>query len=163
MENFKTIETQEELNAVIGDRVAKARASERKAVEEELGKKYADYETIKAQLTEKEDRITELGNQLEQAKTAGSTNDQAIKELQAKVHKYESDSVKTRIAQEFGLDSNLANRLTGETEEEIRQDAQTLKDIVGTRMRRVEFRSEQPGEDDTREALRKMLQTMKED
>ncbi len=160
---FKTIETQEELNAIIGDRVAKARASERKAVEEELETKYADYDSIKSQLAEKESRITELGNQLDQAKNAGSTNTKTIEELQAKVHKYESDSVKTRIAQEYGLDSGLANRLTGETEEEIRKDAQNLKEIVGTRMRRVEFHSENQSDNDTRAALKSMLQNMKEE
>lgn len=160
---FKTIETQEELNAIIGDRVAKARASERKAVEEEFGAKYADYDSIKSQLAEKESRITELGNRLDQAKNAGSTNTKTIEELQAKVHKYESDSVKTRIAQEYGLDSGLANRLTGETEEEIRKDAQNLKEIVGTRMRRVEFHSENQSDNDTRAALKSMLQNMKEE
>lgn len=163
MEEFKEIKTQEELNAIIGERVAKARASERRAVEEEFGAKYADYDSIKNQLAEKESKIAELGNQLNQAKDAGSTNDETIKELQAKVQRYESDSVKTRIAQEFGLDSSLANRLTGDTEEEIREDAQNLKNIVGTRMRRVEFHSEDSAEDNTRAALKSMLQNMKED
>ena len=160
---FKTIETQEELNAIIGDRVAKARASERKAVEEELETKYADYDSIKSQLAEKESRITELGNQLDQAKNAGSTNTKTIEELQAKVQKYESDSVKTRIAQEFGLDTSLANRLTGATEEEIREDAKKLKDIVGNRMRHIEFKPESSEQNETRAALKSMLQSMKEE
>ncbi len=163
MEDFKVIETQEQLNAIIGDRVTKARASERKAVEDEFSQKYADYDSIKNKLEEKENRIKELGNQLEKAKNAGSTNDQTIKELQAKVQKYESDSVKTRIAQEYGLDASLANRLTGTTEEEIREDAKQLKDIVGTRMRHIEFRPEGTEENETRAALKAMLQNMKED
>ena len=78
MEAFKPITTQEELNAVIGDRVTKARASERKTVEEEFTQKYADYDSIKNTLTEKENRITELGKELEKAKSTGSTNDQTI-------------------------------------------------------------------------------------
>ena len=162
MEAFKPITTQEELNAVIGDRVTKARASERKTVEEEFTQKYADYDSIKNTLTEKENRITELGKELEQAKNAGSTNDKTIKELQEKVQKYESDSVKTRIAQEFGLDASLANRLTGETEEDIRKDAEALKSIVGsTSVQRINFSPESTAKEEENAALKNMLQAMK--
>ena len=162
MEEFKPITTQEELNAVIGDRVTKARASERKTVEEEFTQKYADYDSIKNTLTEKENRITELGKELEQAKNAGSTNDEKIKELQAKVQKYESDSVKTRIAQELGLDAGLANRLTGETEEDIRKDAEALKGIVGnTSVQRINYNPESTAKDEENAALKNMLQAMK--
>lgn len=162
MEEFKPITTQEELNAVIGDRVTKARASERKTVEEEFTQKYADYDSIKSKLAEKENRITELGKELEQAKNAGSTNDEKIKELQAKVQKYESDSVKTRIAQELGLDAGLANRLTGETEEDIRKDAEALKGIVGsTSVQRINYNPESTAKDEENAALKNMLQAMK--
>lgn len=168
MEEFKPITTQEELNAVIGDRVAKARASERKTVEEEFTQKYADYDSIKSTLTEKENRITELGKELEQAKNAGSTNDRTIKELQEKVQKYESDSVKTRIAQELGLDVGLANRLTGETEEDIRKDAEALKGIVGsTSVQRINYnpestaKEEKNAKEEENAALKNMLQAMK--
>ena len=162
MEAFKPITTQEELNAVIGDRVTKAIASERKTVEEEFTQKYADYDSIKNTLIEKENRITELGKELEQAKNAGSTNEEKIKELQAKVQKYESDSVKTRIAQEFGLDAGLANRLTGETEEDIRKDAEALKGIVGsTSVHRINYNPESTAKDEENAALKNMLQAMK--
>lgn len=162
MEEFKPITTQEELNAVIGDRVTKARASERKTVEEEFTQKYADYDSIKNKLTEKEKRITKLGNELEQAKNTESTNDQTIKELQKKVQKYESDSVKTRIAQEFGLEVSLANRLTGETEEDIRKDAEALKSIVGsTSVQRINFSPESTAKEEENAALKNMLQAMK--
>lgn len=162
MEEFKPITTQEELNAVIGGRVTKARASERKTVEEEFTQKYADYDSIKSTLAEKENRITELGKELDKAKSTGSTNDKTIKELQAKVQKYESDSVKTRIAQELGLDAGLANRLTGETEEDIRKDAEALKGIVGsTSVQRINYNPESTAKDEENAALKNMLQAMK--
>ena len=100
--------------------------------------------------------------ELEQAKNAGSTNDKTIKELQEKVQKYESDSVKTRIAQEFGLDASLANRLTGETEEDIRKDAEALKSIVGsTSVQRINFSPESTAKEEENAALKNMLQAMK--
>ena len=55
-------------------------------------------------------------------------------------------------------DTKMVHRST-----EIRKDAQNLKEIVGTRMRRVEFHSENQSDNDTRAALKSMLQNMKEE
>lgn len=48
------------------------------------------------------------------------------KEYEEKIAKYESDSVKTRIANEMGLPSSIASRLKGSNEEEIRKDAESF-------------------------------------
>ena len=48
------------------------------------------------------------------------------KEYEGKIAKYESDSVKTRIANEMGLPSSIASRLKGSNEEEIRKDAESF-------------------------------------
>lgn len=116
MSDFKVIETQEQLDAIIKDRIARAEA---KAVE-----KYADYDKLKADAADKDKQIAALSTKLEEQNGKTSEYDKQIADLTAKVKEYEASSVKTRIAHEVGLPYELANRLRGETEDEIRADAQ---------------------------------------
>lgn len=160
--SFEVIETQEQLDKIIGDRIARAKEAAKKEAEADLGEKYKGYDDMKKELEEKSSRIDELGKALEKAKNDGSGYSTQLEELQKKVQKYETDSVKTRIARELGIDTSLANRLTGETEEEIKADAKALKDIIGsTSVKRVPYDPETPAEDDKEAALKKMLQNMK--
>ena len=78
------------------------------------------------------------------------------------MQKYEADSVKTRIARECGLSVELANRLSGDTEEDIKQDAEALKAVVGNvTVQRTQFSSGDGDKDDTKAALKSMLQNLK--
>ena len=78
------------------------------------------------------------------------------------MQKYEADSVKTRIARECGLSVELANRLSGDTEEDIKKDAEALKSVVGNvTVQRTQFSSDDGDKDDTKAALNSMLQAMK--
>lgn len=159
MSEFKAIETQEQLDAIIKERIARAQETTKKEIEE----KYSDYESIKKQLSEKDTQLTELGNQLTEAKNKEDGINTKMQELQTKVQKYESDSAKTRIAQEFGIDSQLANRISGENEEEMRADAKRLKEIIGdTRWRKAPLKSNEPEkEDEKAAAYKKMLTEIK--
>ena len=118
MSDFKVIETQEQLDAIIKDRISRAEA---KAAE-----KYADYDDIKAKSADKDKQIAALSSKLDEQKTKYDEYDKQIADLNAKIKDYEAGAVKTRIAHEVGLPYELANRLRGETEEEIRADAQEL-------------------------------------
>lgn len=156
--SFEVIETQEQLDKVIGTRIAKAKES----AKAELQSKLDELDTLTTKLEEKESKITSLTDELETAKAAKTANEAKIADLTAKVQKYEADSVKTRIAQEFGLDAGLANRLTGETEEDIRKDAEALKGIVGsTSVQRINYNPESTAKDEENAALKNMLQAMK--
>lgn len=156
--SFEVIETQEQLDKVIGARIAKAK----EAAKAELQSKLDELDTLTTKLEEKESKITSLTDELETAKAAKTANEAKIADLTAKVQKYEADSVKTRIAQEFGLDVGLANRLTGETEEDIRKDAEALKGIVGsTSVQRINYNPESTAKDEENAALKNMLQAMK--
>lgn len=156
--SFEVIETQEQLDKVIGARIAKAK----EAAKAELQSKLDELDTLTTKLEEKESKITSLTDELETAKAAKTANEAKIADLTAKVQKYEADSVKTRIAQEFGLDAGLANRLTGETEEDIRKDAEVLKGIVGsTSVQRINYNPESTAKDEENAALKNMLQAMK--
>ena len=120
-DEFKVIETQEQLNAIIVERL--------KDEQKRMEKKYSGYLSPE----EVDSRIAELGKSLDDANEKAKVDAESIASLEAKVKGYETASVKSRIAHEVGIPYELANRLNGETEEEIRKDAEALKPHVTKR------------------------------
>lgn len=121
---FTVIETQEQLDQVIGDRIKRAEA---KAAE-----KYADYESLKTQNASYATQISQLNEQLQKQTETITGNKTTIEDLTNKVHKYETDSVKTAVALEMGLPYQMAGRLAGNNEEEIRADAEAMAKLIGS-------------------------------
>lgn len=107
-DDFKVIETQEQLNAIIGERLSRV---EKKYSEETAGLR-KEIDTLTAKGKEDATKIADL----EKSKS----------EFEAKVKEYETASVKTRIAKEFNLPDAFASRLQGATEEELKKDAEAL-------------------------------------
>ena len=147
MSDFKPIETQEELDAIILKRVEQAKRS----VRQELEEQYAGYDELKA-------KAEGLEKELE-------TNKQRVAELEPleeKVRTYETDSVKTRIALEEGLPYSFASRLNGDTEEAIREDAKSISKVFGAQNRAPLGGAEQVlTKEGTRDAaLRQMAQDL---
>ena len=119
MGEFTPINTQEELDKVLASRLQRERDTVTRS--------------FQTQITERDEKITgfestiaDLNKQIETL--SGQTG--RITELEAKVREYETASVKTRIAHEEGLPYELHSRLTGETEDEIRKDAQSLAKLM---------------------------------
>lgn len=123
MADFKVIETQEQLDQVIADRIRRAEA---KAAE-----KYADYETLKQQNTDYAAQVAQLNEQLQQQTETINGHQAIVDGLNQKVQTYETASVKTKIALELGLPYQMADRLAGTDEETIRADAQAIKALIG--------------------------------
>lgn len=159
MSEFKVIETQEELDRIIGERVARAE----KKGEEKAAEKYADYDDIKKQLEEQVSKIEELNSQLTAQTEHATTNAQELEDLKAKVHKYETDSVRTRVAHEEGLPFELAARLSGEDEEAIRADAKALAELVRKNKPVAPLGGQEPiaKGDERTSAFREMLSDLK--
>lgn len=128
MADFTPITTQEEFDAAIKDRLTRDREAQAKKAAE----KYGDYEDLKAKNADYEKQIATYTEQLKEVEA----KDKKITELENSVKKYETSALKTRIAQETGLDYSLATRLSGETEDDIRADAKSLSDTIG-KMRNV--------------------------
>ena len=122
MSDFKVIETQDQLDEIIKDRIARAEAK--------ASEKYADYESIKAQLSEKDEQITALSSKIEENGKVKSEYENQIADLSAKIKEYEAGAVKTRIAHEVGLPYELATRLKGDNEEAIRADAKSMAKLI---------------------------------
>ena len=129
MSEFTPIETQEQLDKVVGDRIRRAEA---KAAE-----KFGDYEAIKA-------KNAEYAQQVAQLQETISKNTASLEDLTKKVQSYETASVKTKVALEIGLPYQMAGRLSGTTEEEIRADAKSMMDLIGTQTPRAPLGSGEP-------------------
>ena len=124
-DEFKVIETQEQLDEVIKDRLAR---SEKKWQEKYAG--YLSPEEVETRTQDLQKQIDELGNSLNGATEKAKADAEIIAGLEAKTKSYETASVKSRIAHEVGIPFELANKLSGETEEDIRKDAEALKPYV---------------------------------
>lgn len=124
MSDFVKIETQEEFDKRIADRIQR----ERKSVEE----KYADYEKIKKEHDSFMTQIDDLNKLVSESKTKAEESAKTINELSSKCKAYETSSVKMRTALDVGLPYQMAERLSGETEEDIRKDAESLKEMMGS-------------------------------
>lgn len=116
---FKPIETQEELNNIIKDRLKRERESTEKRFEGYISPE----EHAKA--------IAEANKSFDDYKKAHEGDEATIKDLTAKNKAYETASLKSRIAHEVGLSYEWIGRISGDDEKSIRADAESLKKLVG--------------------------------
>lgn len=125
------ITTQEQLDAALTERVTSA-VQKRLAQAERKYEAYTSPDDLKV-LQEKYDKqIADLNTALTDANEKAKRYDADIADRDAKIKGYETASVKTRIAHEAGLPYELHSRLTGETEDEIRKDAESLAKLMKT-------------------------------
>ena len=118
MAEFKPIETQEAFDEAIKERIARERD------------KYKDYEEIKKLNEELSSQVQAVKEKLQESGNSGKEYEKQIEELNARVKGYETDSAKTRIALEMGIPFEMGSRLHGDTEEEIRKDAEAIKSML---------------------------------
>lgn len=115
MSEFKVIETQEELDKIIAERLKR----ERSKAEDEFKEKLKAYET---QIQELKSENAEVKANLEKA----SEKDTEIEKLQGQIKGYERSEMQRKIALENKIPYNLAGRIQGDTEEEMLEDAKNL-------------------------------------
>ena len=121
---FKTIETQEQLNAIISERLSRA---------EEKYEGYTSPEDVQKIKDGYDQQIKALNDSMDAQKKKYSDYDNQLAEKDKQIRAYETASVKTRIAHDAGLPYEMASRLSGETEEEIKEDAESLARLIGNR------------------------------
>jgi len=125
-EEFKAIETQEQLNNIIEERLKRDRESRSKAYEG-----YLSPEEVEKLKKGYENTITGLNKQIEDSSETYKNYDTEIANRDAKIKEYETASVKSRIAHETGLPYDAIAFLQGEDEESIKKSAESLKGLVG--------------------------------
>lgn len=118
MSEFKTIETQEELDGIVEARLKR------------LKEQYADYEDIKKSKQGLETQINELQQAIESSKTSSEEYQKQISDLTAKVGDYETSNLRTQIGLQHGLPLDLVDRLKGDDAESLKADAERLAGIV---------------------------------
>ena len=148
MSEFKPIETQEALDAILKDRLDR----QKKSVTDEIKKQYEGW--ISPEDAKKSaDEIAALTGKL-------SDSEKTIADLTAKNSAYEISSVKMKVAHETGLPYELAERLSGSTEDEIRKDAETLSQFTSQAQATPSFTSEPPVGNSTDAAYRALAQSL---
>lgn len=115
MSEFKVIETQEELDKIIVERLKRERSKLEEDFKEQL-KAYKD------QIEELKSENAEVKANLEKA----SEKDTEIEKLQGQIKGYEKSEMQRKIALENKIPYNLAGRIQGDTEEEMLEDAKNL-------------------------------------
>lgn len=115
MSEFKVIETQEELDRIIGERLKR----ERKQVEDEFSEKISALEKENACIKSEN---TEVKSNLEKA----AEKDTEIEKLQGQIKEYEKSEMQRKIALAHNIPYNLAERIHGDTEDEMTEDAKAL-------------------------------------
>lgn len=151
---FEPIETQEAFDAAIKSRIER----NTKSVTDEVTKKYEGY--ISPEDASKQ--TAELNKQIKDLTAKLGERDSSIADLTAKNKAYETASVKTRIAREYNIPYELADRLSGETEEDIKKDAEKLSAFVGRKKTAPLFDLDTgSGKDDS--AYKNLLKSIRKD
>ena len=146
MSEFKVIETQEQLDAVLGDRLRREREASEKKYEA-----FTSPEDLQALKDSYEHQISEMQAE---AKKALEEKDAQIAEGQ----KYKTDLEKTRICLKAGLHVEYADRLRGESADEWQKDAELLAKDFATAHQVAPLGSNEPQMTETHTAK----QTFKE-
>src|SRR5690606_38918564 len=99
----------------------------------EYGKSINSYKEKIEELEGLSEKVHNYEQQLKELQNTLKTKEQElaqIEELQGKVKSYEIKDLKTRIALQAGIPFELADKLSGETEEEIKADAEKLAGFI---------------------------------
>lgn len=118
MTEFKVIETQEQLDAIIKSRLDREKA------------KYSDYDTLTEKIKKLEAENSNLKQTITDKETSESTTASRIADLEKDVTTWKQKSLKQQIAMKNGLPFDLADRLQGDSEESLNEDAERLASLV---------------------------------
>lgn len=152
MSDFKVIETQEDFDAAIQKRL------ERK--EKEVAENFKDYlspDKVEALKADYEKKLADANKIVEEATSKLNEHDKIVSELTDRATKAETSLLKAKIAHENGVPYELANRLVGSTEEELKKDAETLSGFMKTSTAPPFRTNETPKGNDKTAALSQML------
>ncbi len=136
---FEPIQTQEALDEIIKEKVAEATSP------------FKDYEDLKLQNKSLNDQLVDQGRLQETISTLTKERDE-----------FKKQALKSRISQEFGLPKQLAERLKGENEEELKADAEALSELYNSIKPNAPRKDNEPKELESNEdaAYKKLLKDL---
>ena len=149
MSDFKIIETQEELDAVIKARLSRER------------EKYADHEDLKKQLADFEAKELTYQNTINDLKTRETELTSQVDSLNGDLTQTRLQTAKQRIATEYGLPLDFADRLQGDDEEGFKADAEQLAIHFAQKQPTPPMKSNEPVISDSKDlTMKKFVQQL---
>lgn len=119
MSEFKTIETQEELDAIIKERLSRAdKTHEARIAELETRNKELEADNVAFKTT------------IAEASESSKNWEQEKADYQKQIDTYKTAQLKQSIALKAGLPLDLADRLTGDDEETLKADAERFSSFI---------------------------------
>lgn len=125
MSEFKTIETQEEFDKMIQKRLEQK--------EREVSERFKDYlspEEVAKIKSELEGKIKTANDSLKLERDKSIEHSKVVSELEQRAKNAETKWLKGKVAMEKGIPFELADRLIGETEEELLKDAESVSSLL---------------------------------
>lgn len=141
---FKPIETQEQLDGIIKDRLARA--------EKQAAKQYEGYtspDDLKALKDSHKKELEDLTNKFTAELDKFKDVETQLKEKDDKIHQYEVSSVKNSVAREFDLPFEAIEFLQGEDEKTIKESAEKLKSMTGAKNVVAPVKDREESQEDT--------------
>lgn len=151
MSEFKPITTQEEFDNAIKERLSREKS------------KYSDYDQLKSRVTELEKENVGLKSTIEANRQSKADADKQLEEMQNQISNYETASLRTRVALQYGLPYDLADRLQGTDEDSFKKDAERLAGFMKPVSKVAPVKSTEPivpKEDDERTMYRNLVQNL---
>ena len=125
MSEFKTIETQEEFDKMIQKRLEQK--------EREVSERFKDYlspEEVAKVKSELEGKIKSANDSLKVERDKSIEHSKVVSELEQRAKNAETKWLKGKVAMEKGIPFELADRLIGDTEEELLKDAESVSSLL---------------------------------
>ena len=151
MSEFKPITTQEEFDAAIKERLSREKA------------KYSDYDQLKSLVEDLKKENVDLKSTIEADRQSKADADKQLEEMQNQISNYETASLRTRVALQYGLPYDLADRLQGTDEESFKADAERLAGFMKPVSKVAPVKSTEPivpKEDDERTMYRNLVKNL---
>lgn len=127
MSDFTPIETQEEFDKAIKSRLAQK--------DRELAEKYKDFKSpdeLAAIKADYDKQIKAAQDSLKEAQEKLKSHDTVVSELTTRAENAEKSLLKSKVAIEAKLPIEMADRLVGDTEDDLKADAEKLSGLMGS-------------------------------
>ena len=120
-----------------------------------------DFEALKSEKETLAQQLAELNTSVTSLTDAKTAIEQEKEALAQEINTFKQKDLKTRIAHEYKIPFELAGRLTGETEEELKTDAQTLSQLIVQKPNIPLASTEPPVVDEKEQAYTNIIQKLK--
>lgn len=151
---FKPIETQEDFDAAIKDRLDRQ--------ERKIRGEYADYEELRKRSESWDTEKESLEKDAAKSKADFEELSKEHEEAKQEIERYKTEALRSKVAAESGLPYGMAGYLKGATEAEIRKSAEELGKLAkGGQTTPLADLEDKPPKDKKQAALRQMLKEMK--